>query len=415
MLPASGNDNSYVFGAPVIDSVEPGGGPLTGGNTVVITGSGFMNPALTPQGVVFDPTSDTDGSGAIAGTDVDVVSDTEIDVTAPDATDAAFADFGSSSVTTHVTAKFQVTGTGVVDNSAPAAQGDNTYEFGAPVIDSVEPGGGPLTGGNTVVITGSGFKNPALTPQGVVFDPPGDTDGSEAIAGTDVDVVSDTEIDVTAPDATDAAFADFGSSSVTTHVTAQFSVPDGVDEIDNSVPAAQGDNSYVFGAPVIDSVEPGGGPLTGGNTVVITGSGFMNPALTPQGVVFDPPGDTDGSEAIAGTDVDVVSDTEIDVTAPDATAAAAGDASLETDVTAEVLGTRWSGRVRQQCSRRPRRQQLCVRGAGDRLDHPSGRAPVRGEHGDDHRVGLREPGSDVRQGRVRPDRRHRRLRADRRS
>src|SRR6202034_120751 len=135
-VPAATDDNDYSFGRPVIDSVEPGAGPLAGGNTVVITGSGFENPDLTFSKVVFDPSSDESGdlSNAIDGVSATVVSDTEIDVTAPDAT-----------------------------------TDDNDYSFGRPVIDSVEPGAGPLAGGNTVVITGSGFENPDLTFSKVVF------------------------------------------------------------------------------------------------------------------------------------------------------------------------------------------------------------------------------------------------------
>ena len=204
------------------------------------------------------------------------------------------------------------------------------------MIDSVVPGGGPLSGGNDVVITGSGFLNPALTFEGVVFDPEIDLPGtfSEAFGGT-ANVVSDTQIDVTAPDASVAAD---GQTSFATYITAKFDVGDS-GESDNSVPAAPGDDGYVFGAPVIDSVVPAGGPLTGGNTVVITGSGFMNPALTIGFVVFDPTNDPaigfpDGLAGIAATDVNVVSDTEIDVTAPDVTAAADGATSLATDVTA---------------------------------------------------------------------------------
>ena len=279
--------------APVIDSVEPAAGPLTGGNTVTITGSGFANPNLTLEGVVFDPTSDTsdDYSEGFDAPDVTVVSDTEIDVTAPDATDAAE---GAASLETDITAKFEVTGSpGEADDSVPAAQGDNSYVFGAPVIDSVEPAVGPLTGGNDMVITGSGFANPDLTLEGVVFDPTSDTSGdySEGIDAPDATLLSDTQIDVTVPDATVAAE---GATTLETEVTAKFEVTGSPGVTDNSVPADQGDNSYVFGAPVIDSVEPTAGPLTGGNDVVITGSGFDNPDLTFEGVVFDPTSDTSG-------------------------------------------------------------------------------------------------------------------------
>ena len=153
------------------------------------------------------------------------------------------------------------------------------------------------------------------------------------MSGTYDNVVSDTEIDVIVPDATAAAA---GATALEADVTAKFEVAATPAVTDNSVPAAAGDNTYVYGSPVVYSVAPTGGPLTGGNTVVIHGGGFMNPYLSFQGVSFDPTTDTSGLQGIDGTDVDVVSDGEIDVTAPDATAAAAtaGVTALATDVVA---------------------------------------------------------------------------------
>ena len=333
-VPTAPDDNDYVFGAPVIDSVSPGGGPLDGGNTITITGSGFSNPALTFVGLVFDPTSDTNGSDAFAGSNEQVVSDTEITLTAPDATTVA-DDAGDTTLVTEVTADF-IDDSNTSDDSVPNAPDDNDYVFGAPVIDSVSPGGGPLDGGNTITITGSGFSNPALTFVGVDFDPTSDTNGSDAFAGSNEQVVSDTEINLTAPDATTVA-DDAGVSSLETEVTADFDVTADTSEHDDSVPTAPDDNDYVFGAPVIDSVSPGGGPLDGGNTLTITGSGFSNPALTFVGVDFDPTSDTNGSDAFAGSNEQVVSDTEITVDAPDATTVAddAGVTSLVTEVTAD--------------------------------------------------------------------------------
>ena len=123
--------------------------------------------------------------------------------------------------------------------------------------------------------------------------------------------MSDTEIDVTAPDASDEAPE--GDSSLLTAVSADFTGPGG-DDVD-SVPATLGDNYYVFGAPVVDSIAPASGPLGGGNTIKIMGSGFEDPEVDLQGILFDPVGDTDGSEAFDANsgDVHVVWDNEIDV------------------------------------------------------------------------------------------------------
>src|SRR6202034_1906554 len=214
---------------------------------------------------------------------------------------------GASSLDAEVYAEFDVTADpSQPDDSVPAATDDNDYSFGRPVIDSVEPGAGPLAGGNTVVITGSGFENPDLTFSKVVFDPSSDESGdlSNAIDGVSATVVSDTEIDVTAPDATPAAN---GASSLDAEVYAEFDVTADPSQPDDSVPAATDDNDYSFGRPVIDSVEPGAGPLAGGNTVLITGSGFENPDLTFSKVVFDPSSDESGdlSNAIDGVSATV--------------------------------------------------------------------------------------------------------------
>ena len=323
----------YTFGAPVVDSITPAAGPLAGGSTVTITGSGFQESALTLDEVAFDPTGDTNGSSAIDGIDATVVSDTEITVTTPDATAAAA---GKATLDATIDVVFDDTvspGTTVRASAASANQSILDYSFGVPVIDSISPGAGPLAGGDTVTITGSGFSSPDLTFDKVAFDPTGDTNGSTTIDGVDATVVSDTEITVTTPDAT--ADAD-GKSTLTTYLQVFFD-----DAADPGVPVqasvatvGSGIVDYNFGFPVIDSVSPADGPVTGGNTVTITGSGFSDSGLTLDKVDFQPTG-TDGSTTpIEAARFTVVSDTEITVTAPDATASAAGHGSVETLVNA---------------------------------------------------------------------------------
>ena len=322
--PAAPGDNTYVFGTPVVDSVVPVAGPLVGGNVVKITGSGFENPELTFDGVSFDPAGDTNGSKAFSGLNPEVVSDTEVDVTAPDATTAAD---GAATLDTTVSVTFEVTADSSTEASVPAAPGDNAYQFGTPVIDAVEPGAGPLAGGDLIKITGTNLESPDLALVTVVFD----LGGGTTVDGVTPVVVSDTEVDVTAPDVTaDAA----GKTSVNATVTLHYTVTGSVDgATEDSRPEVAGVNAYVFGAPVIDAIEPSAGPLAGGNRVKITGSGFENPDLSLHGVAFDPLTDTDGSQAMTGVSPVVVSDTEVDVTAPDATAAAAGSPNIDSTVT----------------------------------------------------------------------------------
>ena len=294
-MPQAEGDNEYVFGAPVIDSVEPGGGPLGGGNTITIRGSGFDNPDLNLESIDFyESDADESQPATLSTNDFDVVSDYEIDVTAPDASDAVSS--GDASLTTEVFAHFtDENGDDVY--SEPLAEGDNDYDFGAPVVDSIDPSGGPLSGGNTIQIFGSGFDNPDLNLDTVEFDPVDDTDGSQAFDADDADiqVVSDSEVDVTVPDGTAAAGS---NSSLDTDVTVTYTDENG-NQVD-SVPAARDDSDYTFGAPVIDSVEPAGGPVDGGNTIKIIGSGFQDANLTLQAISFDPEGDTTGNEAFDG-------------------------------------------------------------------------------------------------------------------
>jgi hypothetical protein len=154
-----------------------------------------------------------------------------------------------------------------------------------PVIDSVSPEHDPLDGGNTVTITGSGFEAAGLTEKNVEFDPPAGSD-EPVLDGTDVTVESDTEITVTAPDATTDAGSepDYGT---TVDVTFDEPTSGGVTEV-TTTPAGAGANDYVFGGPKIDSIGPTAGALTGGNTVTITGSGFEAGDLALAHVTFAP-------------------------------------------------------------------------------------------------------------------------------
>ena len=318
-------DDAYSFGAPVVDAVEPGGGPVAGGNLVKVSGTNLNDPSLSLQSVSFDLV----GGGSVDGVNPVVVSDGEVDVTAPDMTGQIAA--GHEGLDTTITLHYQ-TADGTSVDSTPAAQGDDAYVFGAPIVDSVSPEAGPLAGGNVVTIGGSGFANPNLTFTGVVFEL---ADGS-TIDGVNPQVVSDSQVTVTAPDATSAAN---GQSTLDTNVTVQFTVNADPSNHDDSVAQAVGDDAYLFGAPVVASVQPSAGPLGGANVLKITGSGFQTAGLTLAGVSFDPPGDN-GSAAIAGLSPVIVSDTEVDVTAPDATAAAqAGGLDTYVTVQFDVTGS----------------------------------------------------------------------------
>ena len=204
-----------MFGVPVVDSVSPVAGPLAGGNELTITGSGFQSEGLTLSQITFTPS----GGGAVtplpvAGT---VVSDTEITLFAPDATAAAA---GADSLATTVTLEFDdPVAPNVPIDAAPASAGDDDYTFANPTISSVAPAAGHLPGGHR---HRHRRELRRVGPERGRIDPLSDTSGTAAFAGSNATVVSDTEITVSAPDATSAASP---ASTLATSIVLSFDNP----------------------------------------------------------------------------------------------------------------------------------------------------------------------------------------------
>ncbi len=244
----AGNLVTYVYvPAPTLASVVPDSGPETGGNTVILTGTGFTGITAVTFG----------GNAAVSFT---VVSDTELSAVVPAGT-------GSVNAT--------VTTAGGVSNGVPY-----TY-IPVPTLASVAPDSGPETGGNTVVLTGTGFATATAVNFGL----------TPAASFT---VVSDTEISAVAPART-------GTAAVT--VSAVGGTSDGV--LYTYVPA-----------PTLASVVPEAGPESGGNTVSLSGTNFTGATA----VSFD---------ATPAASFTVVSDTEISAVAP----AGAGTAAVTVTTT----------------------------------------------------------------------------------
>jgi IPT/TIG domain-containing protein len=142
---------------PVITQVDPKVGPTTGGTVVTIRGSHLTGASA----VLF---------GTDEGTKVKVRSDHKLTVVAP------------------------AHGEGVVDvrvrtkggRSAKVNTARFTYALEKPAVTGLTPDSGPLTGGNVVTVSGSGFT--AVT--AVTF---------AGTPGTSVVVVSPTQLSVVAP------------------------------------------------------------------------------------------------------------------------------------------------------------------------------------------------------------------------
>ncbi len=195
-----------------ISSVTPAAGPLTGGQTVTVTGSGFTLSMTV-----------TIGDTTVTPTGVSATSFTFITPAGP-----------AGSVPVQVTTSF----------GSSALTPADRYTYGTPpVITSVAPAAGLATGGQTVTVTGSGFT-PAMTA----------TIGGTAVTPSGVSATSFT---FTTP----AEAAGTVQVRVTTLIGA------------SALTAADAYTSVSL--PVISAVTPSAGPVSGGQVVTVRGSGFV--------------------------------------------------------------------------------------------------------------------------------------------
>ncbi|MFF8786350.1 IPT/TIG domain-containing protein [Streptomyces sp. NPDC015125] len=231
------NGVSYTYSlAPTLSGVSPNQGPALGGNTVILTGVNFTGATA----VIF---------GATPATSFTVVSPTQITAVVPAAT------------------------AGPVGVTVTTPGGSSTLQsayfyVSTPVLTGVAPPSGPLSGGNTVTLTGVHL----IEATAVRF-------GTTAASG--FTVVSDSQITAVVP----AGAAGLADVTVST-----------VGGTSNAV-------SYTYlPAPVVTVLTPSQGPASGGITFTLIGTDL---AQTTTVLVGGPP---------AG--FTVVSDTHIVVDAP---------------------------------------------------------------------------------------------------
>ncbi|MBT0770667.1 IPT/TIG domain-containing protein [Kineosporia sp. J2-2] len=229
--------------APAITVITPGAGPVTGGNTVTVDGTGFT----TGSTVTF---------GGVPAASLQYVSGTRLRAVAPAGT-------GTQNI--------------VVTTPYGTSPGEPYRYVAEPVVNVVQPGAGPLGGGTTVTLTGTGFTDVTAVRFGTT-------------PATSFTVNGDTSITAVAP-----AHA---AGSVDVTVTS----PGGT-----SATSAADRFSYLV-APVLTSLAPSSGPVGGGSTVVLTGTGF-----TPDSAV------TFGG--VAAGSVQYVSPTQLQVVTPAGAAA----------------------------------------------------------------------------------------------
>ncbi|MCA1668273.1 MAG: IPT/TIG domain-containing protein [Thermomicrobia bacterium] len=225
--------------APTVTSVSPISGPTAGGTSATISGTGFTGATA----VTF---------GGATTASFTIVSDTQITATTP---------AGSA---------------GSVDVAVTTADGTTALPNGflyvaPPAVTGVSPNAGPIAGGQSVTITGSGFQNGATVSLG----------GALATAVT---VTSATSLTAVTPAGTAGA----------------------VDVIvinpDAQTGTVTGGYTYVA-PPTVSGVTPAAGTTAGGVSVTITGTNFTDVTDVTFG-------------GTAATTFSVVGDTQITATAP---------------------------------------------------------------------------------------------------
>jgi hypothetical protein len=258
-LPDPDNYDVYQWNPlPVVKTVTPNQGAPQGGEQVTLTGTGFTGATA----VDF---------GSTPATSLTVVSDTEIVAVSPAVTLTETYPSGLQYD------NLEITVTTPDGTSLATSAGAFTY-YSAPTITAVSPAAGPLAGGNTVTVTGTGFRGgfgPDVT--SLVF-------GSTA--ATSFTVNSNTQLTATVPPGT--------AGPVDIIVTTERTLP--------SVPSAADQYTYLP-VPTVTGVSPGSGQSVGGNTVTVTGTGFTDATAVDFG-------------QNAATNVTVNSDTSITATVP---------------------------------------------------------------------------------------------------
>ena len=237
-----------------LNAITPNIGNPGGGEVVVISGGGFIEPVR----VTFD------GNAA----PVESVNASRIRVRTPS---IALQAGSTRSVTVAVTNNF----------NGPEQASDQlvnafTYTFGGsagePRIFSVTPGSGPNEGGTTVVIIGENFESPVQ----VMFGSggtPASFNGTEAT----VQSVTPTRIVVTAPSATD-----FGQGLLNQRVDIL------VRNVNTGLATISSD-AFQYGPNVlVTEINPNSGPASGNQLVTVFGQGFVEPLQVRMGSVVDP-------------------------------------------------------------------------------------------------------------------------------
>ena len=305
---------SWNLPAPIIAAVSPNFGPVVGGTAITITGQKFVNvqrvmiggvavaqyrvnsptritatTAARTAGVVDVVVESAGGSGVLAGAFTyaaptitsltpstgTVSGATPVVITGSYFTGATAVNFGSTRATSFVvnsanqiTAISPALPVGLVTVTVVTPLGTVTspqsFNYVQPAISSLLPVRGPLSGGNTVVISGSNINGAT----GVLFN---------GVAAQSFVVASVNQINAVVPARATAGL-------VTVEVV---------------LPSGRLSTSYTYVAtPVIGAISATAGSANGGASVVITGTNFTGTT----GVIF---GGIDARSFVVNSDTQI--------------------------------------------------------------------------------------------------------------
>ncbi|WP_230329970.1 IPT/TIG domain-containing protein [Nocardia aurantiaca] len=282
---------------PTITAISPSSGSASGGNSVVITGTGFTGPttvqfgatptvftidsgtqitAIAPPGTGTVQVTVSNASGTSNGASYTYVTvpsltfiapitgptagGTTVTLTGTGLSGATGVNFGATPATSFtIVSNTQIraiapAGAGTVSVTVTSAAGSSTglpfTYVGVPTVISVSPNSGPVTGGTVVTVTGTGFTGATAVNFG-------------AAPATLYFVLSDTQI---------LAIAPAGTGTVQVTVTTAAGTSAGV--------------AFTYlPVPTLSSISPASGPVTGGTTVILTGTGFTGATAVFFGVL----------------------------------------------------------------------------------------------------------------------------------
>ena len=232
---------TYVVPVPTFTNIASASGPIAGGTSVIITGTGFTGATS----VTFDGTAATsftvnNSAQIIATTPAHAAGAVDLVITTPGGAATAIAAY--------------------------------TYVAPVPTFTSIAPASGVVPGGTSVIITGTGFTGATAVTFG-------------GTAATSYTVNSPSQITATTP----------------AHAAGVVNVV-----ITTAGGTATGTGAYtyvVIPIPTFLTIAPVSGPIAGGSIVGITGTGFTGATA----VTFD---------GVAATSYTVVNSTHITATTP---------------------------------------------------------------------------------------------------